>query len=220
MAITRFIPVHGSGGMCQDESPRPHKDHWYEPKHPFGLFMATHGVIPHDPYDSFQWSGDLDGTFGFLPWKWFGNKDHRDWKAGGEALRYYLQNVPLEHRNIICHSHGMQVVMYAVGGRLGQKPLPINKLITVGSPVRKDMAKQMAKARPHIRYWEHIFDPKDDEIQVAGEIGDGKVGVTREIDIADRNTGKDHIRHSSILREPTGFHWWIDLGIIDRFTNV
>jgi hypothetical protein len=217
MAITKFIPVHGSGGMCLDESPRPHKDHWYEYGHPFINFMAANGFILYDPFDTFQWSGDLDGHFGWLPWNWFGSKEHRDWKAAASALRYYLRSIPLEDRNIIAHSHGLQVVLYAVGGRLGQLPLPINKLLSVGSPVREDMDKQMQKARPYIKFWEHVYDPTDDRIQIAGEVGDGKIGQVRDIKVADKNTPKKGIQHSTVLREPARFQTLLDLGVIDRF---
>jgi hypothetical protein len=79
------------------------------------------------------------------------------------------------------------------------------------------MDAQTAKARPHISYWEHLYDPTgDDSIQIAGQFGDGRVGGERKAYRADRNTACDHCGHSDILREPDKFSKWIDLGVIDR----
>lgn len=218
MPITKVIPVFGTSGFCNIDTPLPHPDHWYEAGHPFVQFLASNGIILYDPEVPFEWTGDLDGHFGWLPWNWFGSKDHRDWKAGGRALRYYLAGIPLKDRNIIAHSHGLQVVLYAVGGaKMTDKPCPVNKLVTVGSPVRADMEAQVRKARPHISYWEHLFDPTDvDRMQIAGEFGDGRIGTQRHISMADRNTKCEYCGHSDVLRDEQKYSKWIELGTIDR----
>ena len=102
------------------------------------------------------WTTNLEG--GIFE-RLFGSKAgwHRDWTSGGRHLLLELKSLPpeiLAELIIICHSHGLQVVLYA----LAAAGCPsIKGLISVGSPDRADMQDVQAIARTKIAgRWLHL----------------------------------------------------------------
>jgi hypothetical protein len=132
----KFIAVAGTGGLYRDD--------WWHLDSPFTAFLAQQGIQHAKPDDVFIWSTDVNGI-GSNPFKFFNPAHHSDWEAGGNALRYYAKDISYEDRNIICHSHGLQVVLYSY--------INIRSLISVGSPVRKDMLGLAKELRPKIQSW-------------------------------------------------------------------
>ncbi len=183
---------------------------WYCPGHPFGQFLADHGVAPcwfpsqRGP-QPFVWTTQLDGLIFRM---------HRlDWAAGGAALAYYTIarcQTPGDETAIIAHSHGLQVVLFACA----EEGLRVRVLISVGSPVRRDLWSVAQQARPQIQTWLHVHSDASDRWQWLGEIGDGLLGIVRAHPLADRNTCVPRVGHSRLLRDPTCYHEWVDRGWI------
>jgi hypothetical protein len=173
---------------------------WSCPGSPFRLYLASRGF---ECVRFEGWSGDVDG----LPQP-FENGNHSDWKAGGFALGYLLAKQPAP---IIAHSHGGNVVAYAAG-LVG---ISIPALVTVCTPVRKDMAAWYARSRPRIGHWRHVYSLSFDFWQRAGELLDGQVGWSREMTEAHNNIGIPAIGHSGLVDAPEHFHYWEDAGMLD-----
>jgi pimeloyl-ACP methyl ester carboxylesterase len=153
------------------------------------------------------WTTDVDG----VPSLWRRTK-HADWIAGGHALAYFLERLPIEDRNLIAHSHGANVVLYACA--LHQ--IPVRRLITVCSPVRRDMQVTADQAKPHIGRWRHISSNKADKMQRLGELFDGHFGWgERKWAQADENLSIPGIGHSGLLNEPRFLDLWPTDGMFD-----
>lgn len=188
---------------------------------PFIAFLRAHGFEPYRADDPFFWSTDLNGHKGWRRWftRLFHSKrtaDHRDWQAGGRALRDHIAPLAFEGLNFIAHSHGLQVLAYAAlqAKTLG-RPLRLRRVVTVGSPIRLgDMAAAYLALREASEYWLHIYD-NEDEIQEAGELGDGRVGVMRACPWAHLNVMVPDIEHSRILRETGPMQLWQTEGWLD-----
>ena len=188
-------------------------------------------------YDPFIWSTELDGLARMQRaaqfWKWFKKQKppvHRDWVSGGRGVRLVYENavtvdvekllsaMPTRMRliypkvRIIAHSHGGQVALYAAA-----QGLHIDRLITVGTPVRADMQKCLELARPNIDKWLAIKDADTDKMAFGGQFGDGALNFGRRK--WDTEYGPDiisahgNIGHSKVLRTSIA-HWktegWFD----------
>jgi len=167
----------------------------------FRRYLTTRG------FDAVQfrgWSGDVDG-FLFDPLE---NGGHSDWIAGGWALRYLLAREPYP---VIAHSHAGQVCAYCAA----ETRAPLSALVTVCTPVRKDMREIYRNARLNIGHWRHVYASGWDLMQRAGELFDGHVGWERKMAEADDNVAIPKISHSKLLEDPTFFHWWEDAGLLD-----
>lgn len=182
----KFIPVQGTAGWKEHE--------WWTPDSPWTKFMATLGFTIFKPDDPFIWSTNLDI---------FSN--HRDWEAGGLSLKFYLQSVPYEDRNLITHSHGLQVALYAAKhGAL------IRSLIDIAGPVRKDMDSTALRAVPNIAFWLHVFDKEWDLVGWLGQLFDGRISLSRKDSFATVNKALPRVDHSHLLHDPAFFHHWKD----------
>lgn len=200
--MTRYVLVPGTHSTLRKES------QWWEPGSPFNQLLQRNGLTPARTRP-FIWSSNLDGV-SFWPWQWFRKDNHVDWKAAGEALISYLELVPyVEDRNLIAHSHGLQVVLYAAAAGM-----PINSLISVMSPVRGDMKDVAQAARPNIGRWLHLHSDKSDKMQMWGGLFDGQWGVHRTHPLADENQPFPGIGHSTILH-PENMALWKSEGLID-----
>lgn len=116
------------------------------------------------------WSGDVDGVPTILH-----SGTHSDWIAGGYGLRYFLASLAPHERNVICHSHGINPVLYALA--LEGAPLtPVRNLISVCSPVRRDMQGVARDAVGRIGRWRHLASQNGDVMQLLGELFDGHIG--------------------------------------------
>jgi hypothetical protein len=197
--LAPLIPVQGTGAFCDNPTPCPHYGHWWEERSPFMLTMNAMDIVNARPHP-FQWSTDLNGHQGWRRWfKWMLPRrmygDHRDWWAGGLALSYYLYSLPEQDRNIVAHSHAMQVVLYCCA----KTQTRINRLVSVGSPYRSDLAKLTQIARPYIGRWLHLYDPDKDTIGQAGQFGDGDLCFHRIHPYADHNCPVPGMGHSKAL---------------------
>ena len=188
---------------------------WYQAGSPWVTFMEAHGYKVLSKDRPFVWTTQLAGI-PFLTGK-------RDWEAGGANLWAYLDPAIKDYgvglrtgeRNLVAHSHGLQVVLYACAAGCR-----INTLISVGSPIREDMKDVAIAARHNIHTWVHLYGGHKDRWQWLGELFDGKLGVVRraawerdgKIAVqADCSVQIDDIGHSDLLCNPAQFHNWTDV---------
>lgn len=171
----------------------------------------------------FRWSTDLDGLDPFRALlnvvRGFFNRHklaavHRDWQAGGESCAGFLTDVPYERRNLIAHSHGGQVGIYAALDR------EIRTLVTIGTPVRGDMQEVYEQARPHIGYHLHICDDTWDLWGTLGQLFDGDVTIHRTFPKSwavgpDLTITLPGIGHAKVLRDPQELRKWTASGWVD-----
>ena len=182
-------------------------EQWWEASSPFARFLSSQQLELLGGDRPFIWDTDLDG----VGWFHGRGKRHINWEAAGLCLYAYLKPplnasddyVPLADRNLIGHSHAMQVIAYACAAGL-----KINRLITIGSPVRKDMRDVYAAARPNVARWLHVHSDRSDRIQWLGTLFDGHVGVVRRQPFADVNLGIPQVSHSRLLNDPLCFPLW------------
>lgn len=169
------------------------RNDWTAKGSPLRNYLAGQGFA----CEQFQgFTGNVDGVPNPLE-----NGAHADWIAGGYALNYMLMCRPYEERNIVAHSHGGNVAAYAAG-RAGLK---VRSLITVCTPVRKDMLKIYADAKPAIGWWRHVYADGWDLWQRLGEAFDGSIGWKRDMPNADQNVGIKGISHATLLEDPKRF---------------
>ena len=152
--------------------------------------------------DPFVWSTDVNGV-GIAAW-FGGTSSYNDWEAGAQALAYYLRDVPYTSRNIIAHSHGGQIALMAA-----RNGVMIRNLLTIATPVRKDMQDTYDKARPNIGRWTHVHSDWSDWMQILGGVFDGSLGMRRKMPLADYNIQLPKVGHSSIIEQPEQHsdHW-------------
>jgi hypothetical protein len=199
-----YVVVPGTGAWA---------DTWYRPPSPWYEMMKSAGFEPVSSGGRpFVWTTNVTG---YKFWRrWFGSRfltdQHRDWEAGGVNLYAWVVpplapqlRVPPLETHVIAHSHGLQVALYACS-----HGLKIQTLISIGSPIRHDMAEVARLARPNIRFWLHIYSDDSDRWQWFGEVGDGALGIVRESPFADVNQCVPRSGHSKILNDPTWFHVW------------
>lgn len=130
----------------------------------------------------FPWSTALAGWEFWKPW--FGiEPDLADWEVSGWNLKERFQPIEVEPRywprpsrvHGAAHSHGINP--WFVAAALG---LRINVLVSVCSPVRCDVLDKYGEAaRANIGYHLHYY-AQGDRVQLAGGIGDGRLGVLRD----------------------------------------
>jgi hypothetical protein len=195
-----YVPVHGTWAIDENELA------WWKPTGAFALYSKRSDVIQYDKLPPFVWSSDISGFKYNLA---SGNSKHTDWRAGGWSLYYYLKHVPLEDRNLIIHSHGLQAVLYCA-----QFGLELNNIISVCSPIREDMQAVTDVARLRINKWLHIYDNKD-YIGWLGQFGDGRFFGSRKAIQADYNVLLTGIHHSEILKVGGRMDLWVKNGWYD-----
>lgn len=192
--MARFCLVGGTHDGLDDAG------RWWMDDSPFVAFLRANGHETVSSTHPFVWSGDLNGLGG----------KHSDWRAGGNALFHYLvpplcldKRLKPSETNIICHSHGLQVVLYAAA-----YGLKIQTLISVSGPVRRDMELVATAARPQVARWVQIRSDRSDWWQWLGEIGDGRLGIHRNHPLADLNVKIPCVGHSGLLRDAEHFSHW------------
>lgn len=180
---------------------------WAEPGSAFRrLVLEPYGIAVAARVD--YWSGAL----------WF---PCDDWKAGGVELAAALAMMPITMRNVLAHSHGLQVATCAATS------LQIYRLTSLSGPIRKDMMQSYAIAAHNAAFVTQISDTKLDRIQWGGQwfgftgISDRFLPLQRpfpegsnvtEIRIPD-------IGHSRLLDDPQAFELWAENGLIRRVTD-
>lgn len=199
---TIYIPVHGTWAIDEGELA------WWKAKSEFSQYARRFNMFQFASATGhpFYWTSDLNGvSYNFLS----KNQKKTDWLSGGYALIYYLQNTLPHERNIIAHSHGLQVVLFACA-----HGLKINNLISVCSPIRDDMNLISTIARPNIKNWLHIYDSSD-RIQFLGQFGDGRLFGSRTSKFADENQRLAGINHSDVLKVGAQMDLWSKYGWFD-----
>ena len=136
-----YIPVAGTWARRNFR-----RNAWYRAGSPFDRKMNAIGYIrvdqnrnPQKPDRGF-WSGDVNGL---IFQRLFGTSQ-RDWKLGGADLAEFVgikrrkELGDAEEVAIIAHSHGGQVVAFALKILVDQgiAPLPNLRVVTVDMPVR------------------------------------------------------------------------------------
>jgi hypothetical protein len=207
-----WLPIPGTWGFRELPTPAD----WQHPQSPFSIYLSDRSLFQVKATRGFDWTTDVNGSHFWQ--RWFGRLgDHRDWIVGGRNLAVWMLSpydeypayVELIDRNIIAHSHALQVVLYACASGL-----KINKLVSVAGPVRADMQAVAEKARPNIGQWVHVHSDRSDRTQWFGEIGDGVLRIARQHPLANQNVPLPMVGHSKILTDPTAFHWWEDAGLV------
>lgn len=201
---TFVIPIHGTWSLNQVHP-------WWKTGSDFQKFARECNIFYKEVDDEpFTWSGRIDG----INWKTvltlgFSKDVHDDWRTAGFALRYYLQRVKLEDRNLILHSHAWPVYLYS--------RMPVKNIITIGSPMRADLKPlaEQAKALKLYNYHAHIYDMVWDKIAYLGQLGDGKWFGSRHCDTADMNIRLKGISHSKVLTDPQYITDWMKEGWFD-----
>lgn len=171
---------------------------WARGRSPFCRVLREHHFAPMQ----FQgWTGNVSGVPNPLS-----RGHHRDWIAGGYALAYFLDRLDYNDRNVICHSHGLATVFYAIV----RQQVSIRRLISVCSPVRRDMQTQASGAVQRIGRWRAVSSSDWDFWQWAGEVGDGHWQLTRARawTQAHENTPIAGIGHSKLLNDPAFLDLW------------
>jgi len=173
------------------------------------MYLAQKDVTVYEPSGRpLLWSTDTGGLHFWL--RWFNNadnRDHWDWRAGGELLFERIvpalapeRRIPPSETHVISHSHGLQAVLYAAS--MG---LLIDTYIDVSGPIRKDMMKIAEMARPNIRNWIHVHSDMSDWLQILGEFGDGVFGMSRAHPLASLNWKVPKAGHTGVLQDPKWF---------------
>jgi hypothetical protein len=191
----KFLPIQGTHGWRE-------RGQWWMPDSPFMANMNRLGHSHVAPEDPFVWSTDLNGA---SLWRLFGKRaKHRDWHAGGKALAWYLRDVPYADRNLIAHSHGLQVALFAA--TVGD--IYIRSLVSVASPERADMDEVAVNALCSIGRWVHVIDARADWLAWLGQMTDGRWFGSRRCCHANVNIELPGVGHSGLLVDEKHFHYW------------
>lgn len=197
---TELLIVQGTAANEAQADPKRPRGYW-RPGSPLWQYLARFAIVPMHPEDPFSWSTDLDG------WKfwrrWFGKRDeHRDWIAGGKALRWWLTAKGIRRPRVAwVHSHGLQVFAHAAAE--WHEDIFFDTLVSFGSPIRADVPYEAMLRR--VGRWLVVTDSKD-LVQLLGRIGDGAIGGTPDefgdkVEILEMRG----IDHSRLLQDPTMF---------------
>ncbi len=213
--MMHYIPIAGTRAPWRGRHDRPD---WYHRGSPFDQLMAEHGLLrveqDRDPTtpDRGYWSGDVGGLLLQRAWPW---KDgHAPWKQGARELIQFIFRRWTEFAGgvtLVAHSHGGQVVAYAVEALRYEQPMPLH-IITVDMPVRRDMAPVYADACACSR-WTHLYSERGWRSRfrwLGNRFGPRELkGATGNLEV----TGG----HSGILSDPVHMQQW--LAILTRLTG-
>lgn len=180
-----IIPVHGTftvptKGMA-----------WHMKGSAFHTAAKAAGLdYVNGEHGPFEWSGDLDGALA-------GKRAHTDWEAAGKALRYYMHDLPYEDRNVVTHSHGLQVALFAAAQ--GTK---FRRLVSITGPIRQDLMAVAKQAKPNIGPWLHLYCPTDMVQWMGGCALDLSLRwPKREHPLATANLRVPKVGHSGLLSD-------------------
>ena len=167
------------GGTWADSDDAP----WWRPSSPFARMLAESGhKFPPEP---FRWTTKLDGILG----------ENSEWARWGMALTWFCHKHSGGQRvNLIAHSHGGQVAAYALS--VG---LRVNALITVATPVRRDMLQAWETGTKNLRRWSHIHSDGADWWQWLGARLSGWLIAPREMPAPAENIYEPGRGHSELL---------------------
>jgi len=143
------------------------------------------------PPRSFVWTTDLEGVNV--------QRRHRTWAVAGENLWIYTKNytLPRDRVVVIAHSHGGQVLAYSA--RFGAR---FDVVITLATPIRKDMQDEYERLSSRTGRWVHIYHDGDWTQRFGSWSGLGSLLTTRR-DVSLAAVENRHIsgEHSDLLTE-------------------
>lgn len=185
------ILVAGTWGGKRSES------QWWQPRSLFARMLEAGGVTILAPEDPFRWTTDLDGLIG----------KNEDWARAGDALRWYANAKLLpvggapRRVSVVSHSHGGNCVAYACASGL-----LVDRLITVGTPIRREMRTTYEAARKNIQTWIHLYSNSADVWQMFGSWRPGRLlawvrgeSLTRRMKWADVNLKHPGVTHGNLV---------------------
>ena len=182
---------------------------WFEPGHPFRIFLQAHDLDPL----AFTWDGDVGGVG-------IGDRDLRGWRAWGLALHAFVvpslcpqMRIPGDELILVSHSHGGQVAAAALAAGLKAAAW-----LDVASPVRRDagMVDIYRRARANVQQWTHLYGGTKDRWQIRGAWDLGNplnfFKVSRENTHAHRNYQISvDADHDDYLQDERYYHYLADL---------
>ena len=182
-----YVPVAGTHDWNPDEA----GGRWWERDSAFATFMSRHDVERRGRAAFPFWSTALSGAL-------FVGPARRAWWHGAYVLADYLEGLPFDERNVIALSHGGQVAAIAAGLVTG-----VHRLVTVGTPVRKDLARAYRRIRCP---WMHLYSTGwENRWQVFGELFDRGVRRRWDMPAPALNRRVEGIGHGDLLRDPERF---------------
>ena len=147
---------------------------WWRPASVWVANLRNAGLSLLDAAEPFQWSAALAIDAGQDPL----------WRTSGLALKWYCQAKTMmrtEELTVVAHSHGGNVLAFALAAGLR-----LRRALTVGMPVRQDMAGIYAAARPNVDQWTQLYcEEVGTPFQILGCLPE--VNPAREVAEADVN---------------------------------
>lgn len=189
-----LLLLHGTWGR---------NDLWYRSLSPFVLGARSAGLSLVHNTEPFLWSGRVGGMFGITPDDPSDLLDDRgrlEWaNEARHAVYYCAAHRPNQEVSIIAHSHAGQLALLAI--TYGQ--LKVRHLITVSTPVRKDMRFARMRTRELISgKWIALHgDFWKDRMIKLGELFDGSIGWTMEFPEAHENRHITGHGHSTMITD-------------------
>lgn len=185
-------------------------DHWWTLTEGGTTFAdavvaAGHTLVGADGARRYVWSTELGGLG-------FGDSDLKGWRAAGRHLYdYYVPPLaphcapPVDDLVIVSHSHGRQVVRFAL-----QNGLRAHTVIFVSGPVRKDVDRATPDAYAHVGHVIELNGGKADRMQWLGSLFDGHFGIRRTDKAASVHTTYKDAGHSDLLTNPAFYSRVLD----------
>lgn len=230
LTTNKSIRILGVGGTWA----RKHEKQtvqWYQKGSNLYWFLLQRGfswLIGADGR-GFEWTTNLIGyqwwrsivkivTFGRKQW----TPSLNDWEVCGWNLFDHVCPslvspeywIPPSETHLWLHSHGGNGGFFACA-----QGLIANTFVTFCTPARCDMVETIKKARKRMGFWIHVYSDDSDPIQIAGELGDAKIGWVRRFSELTDESGQTLTQlgfgpdleifvddgHSTVLNDPRGF---------------
>lgn len=199
LRMVTCIPIAGTGQFDAKN--------WSSSESNFARWMRMYGVHLLKP---FPWDGKLDGVVG----------EDTVWPAASEHLTEHLLTMAESKRILLCHSYAGVIPIYA----MQRRKVKIHKIVTFGTPVRKQHQALLAAAfangciQPN-HFW-HIYAAGgfwNDWTQWMGQWFDGDWTLRRWWSTPGvQNIGVKGIEHSRVLNEYSYFKKGIiETGVLD-----
>lgn len=188
--MTTLITVAGTHGERNEEAWFRWGSDWWNEAERRGAKRAD--------VDRKRWSGKVDGIFG----------ENETWREGGLRLRDYIlaaASSDIGEVVLVAHSHGGHVVGEALWGPISG----FEAVITLGTPVRKDVEHHYAGISKRTFEWTHIYSHSD-WWQLLGGIGDGHFSLLRRMKHAHRNIRAKGLGHADLhsVKAWDENNWW------------
>lgn len=194
MAVWEAVSVEGTWGSKRGSLAwwRWGSDFWHQ--------LIARGFAQFDVEEDakFHWDDGIEGVFG----------KNKRWILGGMRLKYFMDAYrnPDKKALVVAHSHGGQVAAYAAAN--GTK---MDVLVTMATPVRKDMIEVYKDAQQEVGLWIHIHSNRSDWMQWLGSWFDGSWKLRRRMKYADIQISLPGVGHSGMLDPAV----WEQYGIYD-----